>query len=62
MAAPVRVRSAPASSPSQAGSFDTAMGRLENKSGSERLVAYATLNRFGTLEEFAALLAFLRLQ
>ena len=40
------------------GSFDTAMGRLEKKSGAERLVAYAALKRFGTPEEIAELLAF----
>jgi NAD(P)-dependent dehydrogenase (short-subunit alcohol dehydrogenase family) len=38
--------------------FDTAMGRFEKKSGSERLVGYAALKRFGTLEEIAELLAF----
>jgi NAD(P)-dependent dehydrogenase (short-subunit alcohol dehydrogenase family) len=40
------------------GSFDTAMGRLEKKSGSERLIAYAALKRFGTPDEMAELLAF----
>lgn len=40
------------------GSFDTAMGRLEKKSGSERLLAVAALKRFGKPEEMAELLAF----
>lgn len=40
------------------GSFDTEMGRLEKKSGSERMVALAALKRFGTPEEIAELLAF----
>jgi NAD(P)-dependent dehydrogenase (short-subunit alcohol dehydrogenase family) len=40
------------------GSFDTAMGRLEKKSGSERLLLAAALKRFGTPEEMAELLAF----
>jgi hypothetical protein len=40
------------------GSFDTVMGRRENKSGSEGLVVYAALKRFGTPEEIAELLAF----
>jgi NAD(P)-dependent dehydrogenase (short-subunit alcohol dehydrogenase family) len=40
------------------GSFDTAMGRLEKTSGSERLIAYAALKRFGTPDEMAELLAF----
>jgi NAD(P)-dependent dehydrogenase (short-subunit alcohol dehydrogenase family) len=40
------------------GSFDTAMGRLEEKSGSAKLVQYAALTRFGTPEEIAELLAF----
>jgi NAD(P)-dependent dehydrogenase (short-subunit alcohol dehydrogenase family) len=40
------------------GSFDTAMGRLEKKSGSERLLLAAALKRFGTPEEMAQLLAF----
>ena len=40
------------------GSFDSAMGRLEKGSGSERLVACAALKRFGPSEEFAELLAF----
>ncbi|HMT50019.1 SDR family NAD(P)-dependent oxidoreductase [Dietzia sp. UBA5065] len=40
------------------GSFDTEMGRLEKKSGSERMVEFAALKRFGTPEEIAELLAF----
>lgn len=40
------------------GSFDTAMGRLEEKSGSGRLLDYAALKRFGKPEEVAAVLAF----
>ena len=40
------------------GSFDTEMGRLEKKSGSERMVGLAALKRFGTPEEIAELLAF----
>lgn len=40
------------------GSFDTAMGRLEKKSGSERLLLAAALKRFGKPEEMAELLAF----
>lgn len=40
------------------GSFDTDMGRLEKKSGSERMVGLAALKRFGTPEEIAELLAF----
>jgi NAD(P)-dependent dehydrogenase (short-subunit alcohol dehydrogenase family) len=40
------------------GSFDTAMGRLEKKSGSERLLQAAALKRFGTPQEMAELLAF----
>jgi NAD(P)-dependent dehydrogenase (short-subunit alcohol dehydrogenase family) len=40
------------------GSFDTAMGRLEKKSGSERLVEYAALKRLGSPQEMAELLAF----
>jgi NAD(P)-dependent dehydrogenase (short-subunit alcohol dehydrogenase family) len=34
------------------------MGRLEKKSGSERLVACAALKRFGPPKEFTELLAF----
>lgn len=41
------------------GSFDTAMGRLEEKSGSGKLVEYAALRRFGKAEEVGELLAFL---
>ena len=44
------------------GSFDSAMGRLEKESGSERLVACAALKRFGPPEEFAELLAFCAMQ
>jgi NAD(P)-dependent dehydrogenase (short-subunit alcohol dehydrogenase family) len=40
------------------GSFDTAMGRLEKKSGSGTLVDYAALKRFGHPEEIAEVLAF----
>jgi NAD(P)-dependent dehydrogenase (short-subunit alcohol dehydrogenase family) len=40
------------------GSFDTVMGRLEKKSGSERLVEYAALKRLGKPDEMAELLAF----
>lgn len=40
------------------GSFDTEMGRLEKKSGSERMVGFAALKRFGTPEEIAELLTF----
>jgi NAD(P)-dependent dehydrogenase (short-subunit alcohol dehydrogenase family) len=40
------------------GSFDTAMGRLEEKSGSGQLLDYAALKRFGRPEEIAELLAF----
>jgi len=40
------------------GSFDTAMGRLEIKSGSDRLLKVAALKRFGTPQEMAELLAF----
>ncbi|WP_067899547.1 SDR family oxidoreductase [Nocardia vaccinii] len=40
------------------GSFDTAMGRLEEKSGSAKLLEYAALKRFGTPQEIAELLAF----
>lgn len=40
------------------GSFDTAMGRLEKQSGSDRMVEFAALKRFGTPEEMAELLAF----
>ncbi len=40
------------------GTFDTEMGRLEEKSGSGRLLDYAALKRFGRPEEIAELLAF----
>lgn len=40
------------------GSFDTAMGRLEEKSGSVDLVDHAALQRYGRLEEIAEVLAF----
>jgi NAD(P)-dependent dehydrogenase (short-subunit alcohol dehydrogenase family) len=40
------------------GSFDTAMGRLEEKSGSAAMLETAALKRFGTPEEIAELLAF----
>jgi NAD(P)-dependent dehydrogenase (short-subunit alcohol dehydrogenase family) len=40
------------------GSFATAMGELEKKSGSDRLLYAAALKRFGTPEEMAELLAF----
>ncbi|MEU9272609.1 SDR family oxidoreductase [Streptomyces sp. NPDC048251] len=40
------------------GTFDTAMGRLEEKSGSGKLVEYAALTRYGKPEEIAELLAF----
>jgi NAD(P)-dependent dehydrogenase (short-subunit alcohol dehydrogenase family) len=40
------------------GSFDTAMGRLEVKSGSAKLIEHAALKRFGTPDEIAELLAF----
>jgi NAD(P)-dependent dehydrogenase (short-subunit alcohol dehydrogenase family) len=40
------------------GSFDTAMGRLEAKSGAGELVEYAALKRFGRPDEVAAVLAF----
>lgn len=41
------------------GSFDTSMGRLEEKSGSGKLVEYTSLQRFGKPEEVGELLAFL---
>lgn len=41
------------------GSFDTSMGQLEKKSGSDKLLDYAALKRFGKPEEVAELLAFL---
>ena len=40
------------------GTFDTAMGRLEEKSGSAKLVDYAALKRYGSPDEIAELLAF----
>ncbi|UNX56234.1 SDR family oxidoreductase [Georgenia sp. TF02-10] len=40
------------------GTFDTAIGRLEEKSGSGRLVDYAALRRYGRPEEIAEHLAF----
>ena len=40
------------------GSFDTEMGRLEEKSGSAEMLEYAALKRFGKPEEIAELLAF----
>jgi NAD(P)-dependent dehydrogenase (short-subunit alcohol dehydrogenase family) len=40
------------------GTFDTAMGRLEEKSGSGTLVDHAALRRYGRAEEIAELLAF----
>jgi NAD(P)-dependent dehydrogenase (short-subunit alcohol dehydrogenase family) len=40
------------------GSFDTEMGRLEEKSGSAEMLRTAALKRFGRVEEIAALLAF----
>lgn len=40
------------------GSFDTTMGRLEEKSGSHKLVEYAALHRYGKPKEIAEVLAF----
>jgi NAD(P)-dependent dehydrogenase (short-subunit alcohol dehydrogenase family) len=40
------------------GSFDTAMGRLEEQHGAGAVVEYAALKRFGRPEEIAELLAF----
>lgn len=40
------------------GTFDTEMGRLEELSGSHRLLEYAALKRYGRPEEVAELLAF----
>ncbi len=40
------------------GSFDTEMGRLEEKSGSDKLLAFAALKRYGDVQEVAELLAF----
>ena len=41
------------------GTFDTAMGRLEEKSGSGNLIKVAALKRYGKPEEVAELMAFL---
>ncbi|NCU38617.1 SDR family oxidoreductase [Candidatus Saccharibacteria bacterium] len=41
------------------GTFDTAMGRLEEKSGSAQLIEHAVLHRYGKPGEVAELLAFL---
>lgn len=41
------------------GTFDTAMGRLEEKSGSGNLLRAAALQRYGKPEEVAELMAFL---
>lgn len=57
MAAPFGAKGARVLSVSP-GTFDTAMGRLEERSGSDRLIAYAALKRFGRPEEAAELLAF----
>lgn len=40
------------------GSFNTEMGRLEKKTGSEEMLRFAALQRFGEPEEVAELLAF----
>lgn len=40
------------------GSFDTAMGRLEEKSGSGAMLRFGALQRFGKVEEIAEVLAF----
>lgn len=40
------------------GSFDTAMGRLEEKSGSAEMLKTAALKRFGKPDEIAEVLAF----
>lgn len=40
------------------GSIDTAMGRLEERSGAGAMIDYAALRRFGKPEEIAELLAF----
>jgi NAD(P)-dependent dehydrogenase (short-subunit alcohol dehydrogenase family) len=40
------------------GSFDTAMGRLEEKSGAAAMLRFASLQRFGKVEEIAEVLAF----
>lgn len=41
------------------GTFDTSMGRIEEKSGSGALIDFAALKRYGRPEEVAELLAFL---
>lgn len=40
------------------GSFDTAMGRLEEKDGAGQMITFGALKRFGRPEEVAELLAF----
>lgn len=40
------------------GTFDTRMGRLEVKSGADRMLDYAAIKRFGRPEEVADLIAF----
>ena len=40
------------------GSFDTAMGRLEDVRGAGALAAHAALGRYGSVEEIAVVLAF----
>jgi len=40
------------------GSFDTPMGRLEERSGAGAMLRFAALKRFGKVEEIAELLAF----
>lgn len=40
------------------GSFDTAMGRLEEKSGAGKMLEFAALKRFGMPDEIAEVLAF----
>lgn len=40
------------------GNFDTAMGRLEKDHGGQEMMKTAAINRFGTPEEIAAVLAF----
>ncbi|MET3961516.1 NAD(P)-dependent dehydrogenase (short-subunit alcohol dehydrogenase family) [Marmoricola sp. OAE513] len=40
------------------GTFDTEMGRLEVKSGSDRMLDFAAIKRFGRPEEVADLMAF----
>ncbi len=41
------------------GSFDTGMGRLEEKSGSNKLLEYASLHCYGKPEEIAEVLGLL---